>query len=222
MPQVEIVSPARLVLALGGLLVVALLVWGGWRLSAASPALSVQAAYDLLPFTPTQTPTATPVPTATPFVPENPRAVFACLLPVEYGRVTSHFGDVRSGGMTHKGVDYGCTGERVAVLSPMTGMVTHVGALGDLGNAIVLENWGWKVILGHLAFWRVKEGERVQAGDVVGICGSTGNSSGPHVHLEIYYWNDRWGKGGWMLVNPEKTDLPGAEGCRWGELQNLP
>lgn len=144
-------------------------------------------------------------------------APFACRLPLDYGRVTQRYG-VETDGIVHKGVDYGCLDDHSLVYSPMAGVIAHAGFLaGGLGNTIIVERGGWRVLLGHLAFWNRVVGDTIKAGDVVGICGNSGNSSGPHVHMEIQRWNATWG---WMTVPPR--NLPGAEGCVWESWQKWP
>ncbi len=63
------------------------------------------------------------------------------------------------------------------------------------GNLIVIDHGnGWQSVYGHLSQWNVQCGQSVYQGNLIGLAGSTGNSSGPHLHFEIHY------KGG--SVNP--------------------
>ncbi|MEW6287371.1 MAG: M23 family metallopeptidase [Chloroflexota bacterium] len=225
--QVEIVAPRKFALValaffLTTLITLTISRWwavGTARASAASFAGQQDATPTIAPL-----PTMTPLPTATPtpvplLIPAAGGKIFACRVPAEFGVVTSKYGEPRGDNVVHRGIDYACPRDLkdVRVLSPMNGHVSFVGDLGDLGNAIIIENGGWRVILGHLAFWGVSEGQDVKPGDVVGICGSTGNSSGPHVHMEIQVWNDPWY---WQTVPPQ--NLPGAEACEWESLKQLP
>lgn len=224
--KVEVVSPLKFAVFVADILLL-LLGMGGLSLIPRSvevaqlppsPSPTPSHAPSMTP-TPTPTMTATP-PLATPILltPLNGNTnIFACKMPAEFGVVTSRYGDERENGTRHRGIDYGCVGEDVRVLSPMNGRVSFVGDLGKLGNAVIIENGGWRVILGHLAFWGVSEGQDVKAGDVLGICGSTGNSSGPHVHMEVQKWYDPWY---WGTVRPK--NLPGAEACEWESLKQLP
>ena len=58
------------------------------------------------------------------------------------------------------------------------------GANGPWGNLVVVENGGYQVWLAHLSF-RVSLGEILSYGDVVGLSGNTGNSTGAHLHYGI-------------------------------------
>ena len=63
------------------------------------------------------------------------------------------------------------------------------------GNLIVIDHGnGWQSVYGHLSQWNVDCGQSVFQGNLIGLAGSTGNSSGPHLHFEVRY------KGGY--VNP--------------------
>lgn len=114
----------------------------------------------------------------------------------------------------------------VAVPSPITGRIKFAGNRGDLGNAIILEtNDGQEVVLGHFASLAVKSGQTVTRGQGLGIQGTTGNSSGIHIHIEApsnvldaYYESLRTGK--WGLGgaggerNPAIAKLLGLDGLR--------
>lgn len=74
---------------------------------------------------------------------------------------------------------------RVAVPSPLSGVVEQAGPLGGYGNAVIVRSLdGMRTLLGHFESVVVKVGQQVQFGQSLGIQGSTGRSSGPHVHIE--------------------------------------
>lgn len=87
---------------------------------------------------------------------------------------------------THKGLDikgkYGGI-----VKSAATGKVIFAARRGGYGNCIVIKHGnGFETIYGHLSKILVKEGQIVQAGQQIGKIGSTGRSTGPHLHYEIH------------------------------------
>ena len=105
------------------------------------------------------------------------------------GWVTSPFG-YRTSPFTrnrefHRGIDIaGRVG--TSILAPADGQVRFVGSQRSLGNAIVLEHgYGIETRYGHLAEVRVKAGQRVKRGETIGTMGSTGRSTGPHLHYQI-------------------------------------
>jgi len=60
------------------------------------------------------------------------------------------------------------------------------GYNGGYGNLIIVNHGsGWSTYYGHLAQFKVKSGDYVQQGQLIGIMGSTGRSTGPHLHFEI-------------------------------------
>ncbi len=74
--------------------------------------------------------------------------------------------------------------------STADGIVSAAGRNGAYGNAIDIDH-GFDISTryGHLSQILVQEGQRVHKGDVIGIQGSTGRSTGPHVHYEVRYRN---------------------------------
>lgn len=105
-------------------------------------------------------------------------------------RVTSPYG-MRNGAM-HKGVDLVSDGDKtlVAIGSGVIGMSTIVTNTDNLtwqwGNYVRLDlDTGERVYYCHLAERIAKVGQRVNKGDVIGVEGTTGYSSGSHLHLEI-------------------------------------
>jgi murein DD-endopeptidase MepM/ murein hydrolase activator NlpD len=72
------------------------------------------------------------------------------------------------------------------VVAPADGIVTKAGPAGGFGNSVFISH-GYGIITryGHLASYNVKVGQRVKRGDVVAMVGTTGRSTGPHLHYEL-------------------------------------
>jgi murein DD-endopeptidase MepM/ murein hydrolase activator NlpD len=119
------------------------------------------------------------------------------LMPV-VGRITSNFGARRHPilGYTrmHGGVDFGApSGAPIYAVGDAT--VAHAGWHGGHGNMVKLDHGnGFGTGYAHMSRIAVSPGTRVRAGQVIGYVGSTGLSTGPHLHYELY-------KGG-AKVNP--------------------
>ena len=85
----------------------------------------------------------------------------------------------------HDGLDIGAAAN-APVQAPAQGRVTSVGFDSKLGNVVKLDHgFGIETLYGHLAKALVKEGQRVKRGDVVGLVGSTGLATGPHLHYMV-------------------------------------
>jgi murein DD-endopeptidase MepM/ murein hydrolase activator NlpD len=99
------------------------------------------------------------------------------------GVVVSGFG-MRWGRM-HEGIDIGCaygTPNRAAA----AGTVIHAGWLGGYGNLVVVDHGnGLSTAYAHASSILVHVGQVVAQGETVSLVGSTGNSSGPHLHFEV-------------------------------------
>ena len=103
------------------------------------------------------------------------------------GKVTSDYGSPRPG-RHHHGVDLALkAGDSVRAALP--GVVTGVGFdPAGYGNYVVVAHSGeWETLYGHLQSYLVNPGEKVKAGDIIGLGGSTGNSTGPHLHFETRF-----------------------------------
>lgn len=98
----------------------------------------------------------------------------------------------------HNGIDIaegGISGEKVVSFSD--GKVTHASMSGTAGNMVQIEHGkSLTTVYMHLSSMSVKEGQTVKAGEKIGEVGTTGNSTGPHLHFETRI------KGN--AVNPEK------------------
>jgi len=99
------------------------------------------------------------------------------------GVVVSGFG-MRWGRM-HEGIDIGCaygTPNRAAA----SGTVIYAGWLGGYGNLVVVDHGnGLSTAYAHASSILVSVGQTVSQGQTVSLVGSTGNSSGPHLHFEV-------------------------------------
>ena len=100
-------------------------------------------------------------------------------------RKTSNYGWRWNRG--HHGVDIGLrTGEPVH--AAFGGTVRVAARMGGYGNCVVLRHAnGLETLYGHLSKINVKPHQEVAAGDIIGLGGSTGNSTGPHLHFECRF-----------------------------------
>lgn len=134
-------------------------------------------------------------------VPETTPVPVSCTSAHPTGtEITSEYGDDR-GDHIHAGTDFaGDTGDNV--VSVLDGVVGYVGAGGGYGNYIeVTHNDGTLSRYAHLEAFNVSEGDTVNAGAVIGFMGSTGNSTGPHLHLEIEVGGEKVNPEEWLSEN---------------------
>ena len=112
--------------------------------------------------------------------------------PLSFRRISSGFSLRRKNPVLkiyrpHHGVDYAApTGTPVSAIG--SGTVTFAGRRGGYGNLIILKHWnGYSTYYGHLSRIGkgIRRGAKVPQGQTIGYVGSTGNSTGPHLHFEI-------------------------------------
>ena len=109
--------------------------------------------------------------------------------PVPYSRLTSGFGTrfhpILQTQRAHTGVDYAApTG--TPVMSVADGVVTESSYQGAYGNMVVIQhNARQSTVYAHLSRMQVKRGQTIKQGDIIGAVGSTGLSTGPHLHFEF-------------------------------------
>ncbi len=85
----------------------------------------------------------------------------------------------------HDGLDIGAA-PNAPVQAPAQGRITSIGFDPKLGNMVRIDHgYGIETLYGHLAKSLVKEGQRVKRGDVVGLVGSSGLATGPHLHYMV-------------------------------------
>ena len=99
------------------------------------------------------------------------------------GRITSAFGP--RWGRMHEGLDIAAP-SGAPIYAARAGTVTYAGRMGGYGNIILIDHGGGVVTAyAHQSSLVAGVGQRVAAGEQIGRIGSTGNSTGPHVHFEV-------------------------------------
>ena len=110
--------------------------------------------------------------------------------PVDSRYITSTMGGRASpggiGSTNHKGTDIGRVGYTSPIYAAKSGTVIVSQRSRSYGNYVVISHGsGNTTLYGHMSSRKVEVGQYVNQGDVIGITGSTGNSTGPHLHFEI-------------------------------------
>ena len=139
--------------------------------------------------------------------------------PLDGARISSNFGmrkhPISGFNKMHKGVDFAApTG--TPIYAGGNGIVEYVGRNGGYGKYIrIRHNNGYKTAYAHLSNYKkgISKGVRVNQGEVIGYVGSTGNSTGPHLHYEIIYQNKH--------INPLKLKLPSGKILKGKELEKF-
>jgi murein DD-endopeptidase MepM/ murein hydrolase activator NlpD len=100
-----------------------------------------------------------------------------------HGRVSSEFGP--RWGTQHQGIDI-AAGKGSTVTAAGPGVVRRASWYGGYGNAVVIDHGsGVSTLYGHNSELNVKPGDKVRAGQKIAEVGSTGDSTGPHLHFEV-------------------------------------
>jgi murein DD-endopeptidase MepM/ murein hydrolase activator NlpD len=107
------------------------------------------------------------------------------------GRISSFFGqrpDPFTGVQRfHNGVDI-VNRALSPILAAMAGTVGDTGFSADYGYYVILKHTGsYQTLYGHLSRYLVTRGQKVQQGQKIGELGSTGYSTGPHLHFSIFH-----------------------------------
>ena len=136
--------------------------------------------------------------------------------PIDGARISSSFGmrkhPISGFNKMHKGVDFAAP-IGTPVYAGGNGVIEMVGVNGGYGKYIrIRHNNEYKTAYAHLNSYRkgISKGVRVNQGEVIGYVGSTGRSTGPHLHYEIIYQNKK--------VNPLKLKLPSGKILKGDEL----
>jgi len=154
----------------------------------------------------------------------NTRLMFPLTIPAP---ITSLFGwrihPITGSRRFHSGTDLGAS-LGTPVLAADAGKVAIADWLGGYGLAIVLEHekFTQQTLYGHLSEIFVQPGEWVEQGTVIGRVGSTGNSTGPHLHFETRQLTDE----GWVATDPsvqlEDAVAQLVESLRTAQLKHKP
>jgi murein DD-endopeptidase MepM/ murein hydrolase activator NlpD len=139
--------------------------------------------------------------------------------PVDGARISSTFGKRRHPilGYTkmHKGTDFAAP-SGTPIMAAGDGVVEKAGRNGGYGNYIrIRHNGTYKTAYAHLSkFARgVRAGSRVRQGDIIGYVGTTGRSTGPHLHYEVLIENKQ--------VNPMNVRMPAGRTLAGKELEQF-
>ena len=136
--------------------------------------------------------------------------------PLDGARLSSSFGmrkhPISGFNKMHKGVDFAAP-KGTPIYAGGNGVVEYIGRNGGYGNYIrIRHNNNYKTAYAHLSGFKkgISKGTRVNQGDIIGFVGSTGVSTGPHLHYEIIYNNKQ--------INPMKLKLPSGKVLKGEEL----
>ncbi len=110
------------------------------------------------------------------------------------GRTSSPFGETRAsssgGSRAHKGLDI-CAPPGTPIVASADGFVAFSGTEAEYGRLICIDHGhGFSTAYGHLQKIHVQAGEKVQKGQIIGMVGLSGNSTGSHVHFEVRIQNN--------------------------------
>jgi murein DD-endopeptidase MepM/ murein hydrolase activator NlpD len=146
---------------------------------------------------------------------ENERRGFMGM-PVQ-GRITSSFGwrmhPLLNFVRLHKGIDIGAP-HGSPIYAVLDGVVQAAGRAGGYGNFIKLaHSGGLHSGYGHMSRFAVRPGQRVRQGQVIGYVGSTGISTGPHLHWEV------WRNG--RAINPKSISFTSVARLSGDELRRF-
>lgn len=139
--------------------------------------------------------------------------------PVNGARLSSGYGNrlhpILGYTKAHRGVDFAApTG--TPIMAAGDGVVEYVGWNGSYGRYVRIRHNGiYKTAYAHLSRFakKVRVGARINQGEIIGAVGSSGRSTGPHLHYEILV-NDR-------QVNPLTVDLPTSDSLNETEMQRF-
>lgn len=139
--------------------------------------------------------------------------------PIDGARLSSGFGTRRhpiSGyRRAHKGVDFAAP-RGTPIKAAGDGVVERADRYGSFGNYIRIRHAnGYKTAYAHLKGFRsgVRKGKRVRQGDIIGYVGSTGRSTGPHLHYEVHL-NGK-------AVNPQRLRIATGKQLKGSDLERF-
>ena len=139
--------------------------------------------------------------------------------PIDGAKLSSTFGirkhPILGYNKMHRGVDFAAL-KGTPVFAGGNGTIEFAGKNGGYGNYIrIRHNNEYKTAYAHLSGFKkgISTGIRVNQGDVIGYVGSSGRSTGPHLHYEIIYQNEQ--------INPLTLKLPSGKKLKGKELERF-
>ena len=139
--------------------------------------------------------------------------------PIDGARLSSSFGlrkhPISGYNKLHKGVDFAAP-KGTPIYAAGNGVIEFIGNNGGYGKYIrIRHNGSYKTAYAHLNNYNknIYKGKRVNQGDTIGYVGSTGKSTGPHLHYEIIYLGKQ--------INPMKMKLPPRKILEGKELKRF-
>lgn len=139
--------------------------------------------------------------------------------PLEFSRVSSGFSmrvhPISGRWKQHKGVDFAAaTGTPIRAAGD--GVIDFVGTQGGYGNVVVIKHWNnYSTAYAHMSRFAagMRKGTKVNQGEVIGYVGSTGWSTGPHLHYEFRVNNEP--------RDPMSINIPNAQPLAGADLQRF-
>ncbi|MBQ7753526.1 MAG: M23 family metallopeptidase [Treponema sp.] len=105
----------------------------------------------------------------------------------------------------HKGIDFSTWRSGDPVMATANGQVVTVGFDNSFGNFVIIKhNHGIYTRYAHLSSFRVKKGQLVDQGQIIGNIGNTGISTGPHLHYEVHIGSDVVDPAKYININLQK------------------
>jgi len=139
--------------------------------------------------------------------------------PIDGARLSSQYGmrkhPISGYNKLHKGVDFAAP-KGTPVYAGGNGVIEYVGYNGGYGKYIrIRHNNDYKTAYAHLSGFnkKISKGKRVNQGEIIAYAGSTGNSTGPHLHYEIIFKDKQ--------INPMKMKLPSGKILKKDELKRF-
>ncbi len=139
--------------------------------------------------------------------------------PIDGARLSSRFGTRRHPilgyARAHKGVDFAAP-RGTPIKAAGDGVIERADRYGSFGNYVRIRHAnGYKTAYAHLKGFRkgIRKGKRVRQGDIIGYVGTTGRSTGPHLHYEVHL-NGK-------AVNPQKLKIATGKQLKGAELDRF-
>ena len=150
---------------------------------------------------------------------QNGKSVEKALMktPINGARLSSAFGmrkhPIDGYNKMHRGTDFAAP-MGTPIMASGSGVITRAGWCGGGGNCVKIKhNSTYETIYAHMKNFarEIKEGSRVKQGQIIGYVGSTGNSTGPHLHYEVVVNGKK--------INSQKLKLPSGKTLKGKERE---